>query len=72
MGDGGQHVFDGMDALVDHQLAEVVVIVRVLTDGRVVAGSRVLRLRLLGLQLDVLGRAPVALQTAFAKLSEPR
>jgi len=59
--DGGEYVFDSVDALVDHELAEAIVLVRVLAG--VFVGD--LRLHILVLQLDVLGRASVALETSF-------
>lgn len=58
--DGGEHVFDSVDALIDHQLAEGAIIMAVTVAGRrVVAGS--CRLHSFALHLDLLRCISVAL-----------
>lgn len=54
----------------NHQLAEAVIIVTVIIHRRIFAGPRARRF--LGLQLDVLGRTPVALDNQrMCNVSEP-
>lgn len=59
MRDGGQDILYGVDGLMNHQLAEAIFVVTVITH-RIFTGFRVLQF--LRLQLDVLGRTSVALQ----------